>query len=174
LPDLVNVSQLSGLSSGILDGIECHWRIDAFTDSHPIFRRSMGRISGAYRRYAGILIDLFYDYFLARDWAAHSDVTLEHFAEDAYGCFDVLTPILPERIAVGLQQLREENVLCSYRDEAGIELALARISRRLRRPFDLTPAMEALRNHREPLGDDFQEFFPALRGHVFHTHAARV
>jgi acyl carrier protein phosphodiesterase len=166
LPDLINVSRLDGLSEGVVRGIECHRRIDAFTDSHPIFRRSMGRIDGTYRRYAGILIDVFYDHFLAKEWADYAAVTLEDFARDAYRCFETLQPLLPGTLFARLLQLREEDVLCSYRDAAGVELALGRIGRRFRRPLDLRPAMAALQTQGELLREDFRSFFPALREHV--------
>ena len=52
-----------------------HRRIDSFTDAHPIVRRSKQRVTNEFRRYAGILIDVFYDHFLAREWSQYSDVS---------------------------------------------------------------------------------------------------
>ena len=49
-----------------------HRRIDSFADTHPAFRRSRGRVSAARRRVAGIMVDMFYDHFLARHWGQFS------------------------------------------------------------------------------------------------------
>jgi len=59
LPDLAPMSALSDLPSEFLRGIKQHRRIDAFTDSHAIFRRSISRVGPEFRRYGGILVDIF-------------------------------------------------------------------------------------------------------------------
>src|SRR5262245_27969290 len=79
LPDFVRPPLLAGLPIDFQRGIECHRRIDAFTDAHPIVRRSVGRFVPPYRRFAGILVDVFYDHFLARDWTAHASIPLTDF-----------------------------------------------------------------------------------------------
>src|SRR6187549_190225 len=54
-------------------GITQHRRIDAFVDAHPLVRRSRERLDAPFRRFAGVLVDVYYDHFLARDWAALGD-----------------------------------------------------------------------------------------------------
>src|SRR5215831_13515757 len=66
------------MTAAFLQGVRQHQAIDAFTDSHPVVQRSRARISG-YRHATGILVDVFYDHFLARDWNRHSTEPLEAF-----------------------------------------------------------------------------------------------
>src|SRR5262245_37378391 len=84
LPDILSLAELRCLPAEYLAGAECHWRIDAFTDSHPVFRRSMARLTPPHRRFGGVLMDLFYDHFLAVDWSSHASVPLEQFAQSVY------------------------------------------------------------------------------------------
>jgi len=72
------------LPLAIRQGIWLHRKIDAFTDAHPVFRASKGRLRPPLRRYAGILVDVFYDHFLARDWALYSSVSLRDFSWSVY------------------------------------------------------------------------------------------
>jgi len=72
------------LPHGVREGIWLHRRIDAFTDAHPLVRRSRERVSAERRRYAGIMIDMFYDHLLAKHWLAFSDQPLEYFTRDIY------------------------------------------------------------------------------------------
>src|SRR5881394_2266803 len=77
LPDITRVRPLPSLSDQIMRGVACHYRIDAFTERHPIVKRSIGRIGGGYRRVGGILVDIFYDHFLASAWPEFSKIPLK-------------------------------------------------------------------------------------------------
>src|SRR4051794_7971427 len=88
LPDLMPGPALAQMPAEYQGGIAQHRRIDAFTDSHPIFRRSILRVEPPQRRYAGILVDIFYDHFLSVGWAAHSRVPLREFLAEVYGSFE--------------------------------------------------------------------------------------
>src|SRR5688572_426656 len=79
LPDLLPASELQTLSPIFRRGVECHRRIDAFTDTHPVFRRSVARLVPPHRRFGGVLIDLFYDHFLATNWRQYSPIPLDEF-----------------------------------------------------------------------------------------------
>jgi hypothetical protein len=68
LPDFLSANVLAGLPAAFQRGIAQHRRIDAYTDAHPVFRRSVQRFAPPFRRYGGVLVDIFYDHFLARDW----------------------------------------------------------------------------------------------------------
>src|SRR3569833_1990969 len=88
LPDLARPSVLAGLSADFVRGIQQHRRIDAFTDSHPIVRRSIARVGPEFRRFGGIFVDIFYDHFLSREWPNFSDMPLTEFTRDIYLGFE--------------------------------------------------------------------------------------
>lgn len=166
LPDLLSLQELGALPSAYQRGIACHWRIDAFTDSHPIVRRSIARVSPRFRRFAGVLTDVFYDHYLARDWHQYADVTLESFAAQVYRDFEACRFEVPMPAFARLERMQVENWLLSYREPDGVAVALARIEARLKRPFPLSHAISELQAHDEAWRADFAEFFPQLRAHV--------
>lgn len=166
LPDLVRASELQGLSIEFLRGAECHRRIDAFTDSHPIVRRSIQRIRSPYRRFGGVLVDVFYDHFLAKDWNFYSDVPLEEFASGVYESIRIHRFQIPAAALPPLERMRDHDVLCSYRKMEGVAEALCRIGARLRRPLNLGESISQFESDYDGFQEDFNRFFPELLAYV--------
>ncbi|HVF84396.1 MAG TPA: ACP phosphodiesterase [Abditibacteriaceae bacterium] len=162
LPDMLRLSDLNAMPTEFQCGIARHRAIDAFTDSHPVVRRSIERIQPPFRRWGGVLVDVFYDHFLARDWPLYSLVPLDDFAQQIYRDFDLCREHLPPQLRAQFQQMKYDDWLCSYREIDGIETALRRIEGRLRKPFALHQATRELENNYDELADDFREFFPQL------------
>ena len=142
--------------------IQLHRSIDVFTDRHPLVDVSLSRFSTTRRRYAGIVLDVFFDHCLARDWTLYADRPLELFTSDVYR---VLTaePQLPERLAKIAPHMVANDWLGSYREFEVLEQVLRGISRRLTRPEELAGAMQELRVLYEPLSEDFRLFYPQLQ-----------
>jgi acyl carrier protein phosphodiesterase len=166
LPDLVPVHSLKGLSARFQVGIECHLQIDGFTDEQPVVRRSVRRFNPPYRRYAGILVDVFYDHFLARDWPALCSSSLPDYVADFYESIEPLRDQIPQVAYARLAQMREDNWLCTYGELDGIARALQRISSRLRRPIDFAGSVSILEDEYDSFRTDFADLFPQLRNHV--------
>src|SRR5262245_32979021 len=82
----------------VMRGIAQHRRIDTFTDAHPVVLRSKARVSAERRRFAGIMVDMFYDHFLARDWARFADEPLDTFSGRVYDLLARHHDRLPERL----------------------------------------------------------------------------
>lgn len=144
----------------IYQGIGIHQKIDQFTDSHRIVLQSKQRISEKNRRYAGVLMDVFYDHFLAKDWKKYSSLPLERFVEDFYQVLEKHSRILPKRLVDIKPTMIRENWLLAYREQAGIAKALERIANRLSVPYVTDEAMAELSNNYQELQRDFDLFFP--------------
>lgn len=166
LPDLLPSGELPALHADFQPGIAQHRRIDLFTDTHPVVRRSIQRIEPPFRRFGGILTDLFFDHILTCDWASYSREPLPDFLALVYASFDSYRSHLPSVAFERLDQIRTEEWLASYHDLAGLALALTRISRRFRRPVDLAPAVAILERHYADFQADFRAFFPELQAHL--------
>jgi len=166
LPDLLGPAELRGTGPAYRAGIERHYQIDSFTDAHPLFRRSTRRVGGELRRYGTIIVDVFYDHILSREWDRFSDTPREAFIQEFYRNLDRHLPHLPPLAADRLTRLREENWLGSYHDTGGVALTLRRISGRLRRPVALQEAVPALETDYPDFAADFDGFFPELRLHL--------
>jgi acyl carrier protein phosphodiesterase len=170
LPDIVSYAALESLPADFQRGIVQHRRIDVFTDTHPVFRRSIRRIKPPFRRYGGILCDMFYDHFLARDWSTHSPEPLPEFIGTVYASFEDFRATLPPEACEPLTRMKQEDWLGSYGELSGLTIALERISKRFRRPVELARAIPVLERHYEELQGDFREFFPELKRHAAAAH----
>jgi acyl carrier protein phosphodiesterase len=149
-------------NQGILKGIRTHRQIDIFTDKHEIYLKSKRRISPDRSRFSGIIIDIFYDYFLANNWHIFSEESLEDFSNNIYKIFQKNKNQLPTKFQQILPRMIQENWLLSYKDINGIALALKRLSKRFTRKNNLENAEEELLSNYQHLEHDFQQFFPDL------------
>ena len=167
LGDLVKGEARKSLSLNLQRGLASHQAIDIYTDNHIIVERSKSRIDRQYRRFAGILIDVFYDYILANNWQDYSDIAIEQFTTTTYASWSGHLETLPTYARGVIQRLIAEDWLASYETLSGIENTLARISwrlnRRSKRTYDLTPAIAELTDNYLALEQDFQQFFPQLQ-----------
>lgn len=172
LPDLVRAGTLASLPAPFQRGIRQHRRIDAFTDAHPVVRRSIGRIHPPFRRFGGVLTDVFYDHFLACDWRSYSAEELSDFTRGVYDSFERFYAYLPDDVCARLQQMQSEDWLCSYRGISGVAAALERIALQLRHPVDLAASVSVLEQSCDLFHADFRVFFPELQSHVSHPSDA--
>ena len=160
----------AAVSAEFARGAQQHKRIDAYTDAHPIVRRSRARIRTEYRRFSGVLVDVFYDYFLANDWSRYSNVALDDFTSRFYTDVRGSKLILPSDAAATMDRIARHDLLGSYREVEGVERSLRRVSlylsQKWRRDFALDKSVEDLVAHEAELAADFAEFFPLLRKHV--------
>ncbi|MBD6618678.1 DUF479 domain-containing protein [Komarekiella sp. 'clone 1'] len=177
LADIVKGSSRQELNLNIQRGIACHLVIDKFTDSHIVVKRSKERIDSDYRRFAGVLVDVFYDHFLAKNWSDYANVSLDEFTAEIYKSFQAYQGQLPVVVNEVITRVVNEDWLRAYRNLTGVENTLARISKRLsmrclrratptHRPFILTEAIGELTTHYDEFEHDFREFFPELCSHV--------
>lgn len=149
-------------------GIALHRAVDAFTDAHPLFHRSRDRLRGRWGRYSPILVDIFYDHVLAREWSEFAFIPLSDFVGTAHGYLAEAEPLMPGVMQRVMARLRAEDWLLSYATNEGIAATLARLERRFRRPppIPLARSAEDLAAQYEALREDFRGFFPALRRHA--------
>ena len=147
--------------------IQLHRSIDVYTDRHPLVDVSLSRFSVTRRRYAGIVLDVFFDHCLARDWTLYADRPLTQFTSNVYRVLSAESQ-LPERLAKIAPHMMAHDWLGSYREFEVLEQVLRGISRRLTRPEELAGAMQELRVLYEPLSEDFRLFYPQLQDFAQH------
>lgn len=148
--------------AGIEAAIRLHRRIDAFTDRHALTLQARLRFASEYRRTSGILVDLFFDHCLARDWENFASEPLPQFTGRVYRTLAAQVQ-LPPRLAVIAPRMSAQDWLGSYRNFSVLEQVLQGMSRRLSRPQLLTGALGELERLYEPLGEDFRAFYPQLQ-----------
>jgi acyl carrier protein phosphodiesterase len=146
----------------IRKGIELHQKIDTYTDSHQIFRSSKRLISPNRRRFAGVMIDVFYDHFLAKNWLDYSEIPLLDFSGRVYQVLQDNHNILPESLQRILPEIIAQDWLTSYKEVPAIDNTLKRISARIKRTNNLADGVEELKFNYQQLESDFSAFFPDL------------
>lgn len=143
-------------------GILIHRDIDSFTDMHEVTRRSKQRLASRYHKYAGIIIDIFYDHFLASLWDSYSTLPLSDFVIRTYDLLKRNYKVLPDSIKRWLPTFLENNWMMAYTTVEGIELVLERMSANTSLPDHSAFAVEVLRNEYSVFMEDFLEFFPTI------------
>jgi acyl carrier protein phosphodiesterase len=146
--------------AAIRQALALHRRIDTYTDAHPTVGASRARIGPERRRYAGILIDLFYDHFLARHWEDYSELSLERFTARVYVALRERHAVLPERLQAMAPRMAATDWLASYRDVDAVGFALDRMGERLKRGNALLGSVAELVANYAALEADFRSFFP--------------
>ena len=139
-----------------------HRAVDSFTDAHPVVRASRARVAPPHRRFAGIVVDMYYDHFLARDWDALADEPLATFTARVYGVLLAHEARLPERLRRVAPSMVRLDWLGSYRQVESVHAALDRMGERLRRGNGLLGAGAAQMAQYSALEADFRVFFPEL------------
>ena len=162
LGDFVKGELRNQYDAETLAGIRLHRAIDSFTDAHPLVIRSRRRLRPPFRRYSGILVDLFYDHFLARNWSEYADESLPAFADRVHGLLAARRSEIPERMRRFAEYLVRENLFTAYRSRAGIDRALAGVAGKLTRANPLARGGEELRREYDALADDFRRYFPEV------------
>ncbi len=170
LADIVKGEERSYLTPGVWKGILCHQFIDSFTDFHPIVERSKILVPDSHRRFGGIIMDVFYDHLLAKNWDLYSDISLARFSQEIYQSFQDYPGPLPGMSRWVITRMSEEDLLGSYASPEGVERALLgiskRLSHRLNRPICLNHSVRTLQKDYNILQDDFLEFYPELTHQV--------
>ena len=146
----------------IQKGIILHREIDTFTDAHPVFRQSTKRLHANYHHYSGIIVDIFYDHFLAKNWSNYSDETLADFTERFYQSlrdhYDALTPKIQKMVPYLIQQ----NWLMSYQTIEGIAIILEKMDNRMKRDSIMRLSVAELRTYYSEFEQEFTTFFKEL------------
>lgn len=166
LGDFMKGSVKEQYSKAIAQGIELHRQVDLYTDSHPVVRQTKQLISIERRRYAGVLLDVFYDHFLAKYWMNYSSTTLKEFSLIVYNILWENKSILPERLRQAVPKIIEQDWLNSYQETSGIELAINRLAQRAKKGNPLFCGVEELKTHYQEIDYSFQKFFPELVSYV--------
>lgn len=143
-------------------GIRLHRAIDAFTDSHPDVKKSARRFESPHRRYTGVILDVVFDYLLARSWPRYYETRLENFSKDALGTLVEQGRHLPEPAAAMAGRMQAMNSLAGHGSEEFLIHSFDRLSSRLRRQNPLDTAYDICRDLIPELDRDFHEFYPQL------------
>jgi acyl carrier protein phosphodiesterase len=159
IADRVKGSRLQNFPPGIQKGIRLHRMIDTFTDTHPRVGVSKSRIRMRYGKFSGIVVDMYYDHFLAAGWESYNDEPLLDFTRNCYKTLFRHYMIIPARLKRILPWMAAGNWLYAYREIENISLALKGMSGRIKYPSGIENGTEELVKYYDDLKADFEVFF---------------
>jgi acyl carrier protein phosphodiesterase len=162
ISDAIKGSDYKNYPDEIKAGILLHREIDTFTDAHPIVKKSMHRLHKRYRHYDGVIIDLLYDHFLAKNWANYSEIPLALYAKNIYAFLLENIDTFPEELQKLLPNMIKYNWLIAYASIEGMEQVLAGMNRLTKGVSKMDLAIEDLKINYKEFEEDFTLYFKEL------------
>jgi acyl carrier protein phosphodiesterase len=163
LGDFVKANGTDLYAPEIAREIILHRHIDSYTDSHPVVQSAKEMFGEGRRRYAGIVLDVFYDHVLSQDWERYCDIPRTELISRFYQALAAHEAILPERLRQIAPRLIQQDWLGAYGELEGVELAVNRLSTRLSRNGHLLrEGLADVRTHYAAFARGFGDFFPDL------------
>ncbi len=150
----------------IQKGIMLHRAIDTFTDAHPIFRQSTKKLHERYHHYSGVIIDIFYDHFLAKNWSQYSDFPLENYTASFYKALQENYNSLSEKAKRILPIMMREDWLTIYATIEGISHILQQMDRRSGNKSGMQYSVTELLKFYDTFELEFKQFFEEMREHA--------
>ncbi len=147
----------------IKKGILLHRQIDTFTDSNSIYRKSKHKLHEKYGHYSGVIMDILYDHFLAKNWAKYSKEKLTVFIDGFYKSLEKNYSFLTEKTKAMMPYMIEQNWLLSYETIAGIEKILFQMDYRTKHRVNMQEAITELEKYYSEFEMEFTLFFSELR-----------
>lgn len=144
-------------------GILLHRAIDTFTDAHPIFRESTKKLHERYHHYAGVMVDVFYDHFLAKNFALYDPTPLETFVAGFYQSLHTHYHLLNDKTKDMMPYMIRQNWLANYASIEGIERIMAQMDQRTGNQSGMRHCANELREHYGAFADEFERFFKEIR-----------
>ena len=146
----------------IRKGILLHRAIDSFTDQHPTVKLSTARLHENYGHYSGVIVDILYDHFLAKNWRDYHPQPLEDYVAHFYEMLRNNFEILPTRIQRMMPYMITDNWLLSYATIPGISTILAQMNVRTKRRSKMNFAVMELEEYYSEFETEFTSFFAEL------------
>lgn len=165
--DHVKGNILHSFPSEVVKGIILHREIDSFTDAHPIVLKSKVRLRPIFHKYSPVIVDIFYDHCLAKNWRSFCTTPLEEFADRTYYLLNRNFGMLPERVKHFLPYMVQENWLYNYSTLDGIGRTLKGLSKRSKFENNMGDAVSDLEANYELYNAEFQEFFPDIIRNIY-------
>jgi len=147
-------------------GVLLHREIDSYTDNHPTVGLSKDKLREKYRHYSGVIVDMFYDYFLAKNFQHHSGIPLTDFAKSSYDLMESYWDVIPLRGQQMLPYMIRGNWLVNYGKPEGIHRALQGLSRRTKFDSKLEFAIQDLKQYSDEFEEEFSSFFKEIQAHI--------
>ena len=165
MADSIRGNQYTNYPENIRKGILLHRYIDTFTDAHPIYRKSKHRLHEKYGHYSGVIMDIVYDHYLAKNWSNYSDTYLEDYAQEFYKLLQQNYDILTEKTQKMMPFMIARNWLVSYASLDGLEMILFQMDYRTKHRVHMQEAINEVQEFYQEFETEFKFYFEELQQH---------
>ncbi|MCW5515351.1 acyl carrier protein phosphodiesterase [Muriicola sp. Z0-33] len=162
IADSIRGRNYEHLPERVQKGIILHRAIDTYTDTHPTVRKSSKRLHENYSHYSRVIVDIFYDHFLAKNWKKYSEEPLPVFVDNFYDLLEDNYPILPDGVQRMMPYMIADNWIVNYAKLHGISKVLQGMNRRTKNKSKMNFAIVDLETHYDDFEAEFSSFFEEL------------
>jgi acyl carrier protein phosphodiesterase len=166
IADHIRLRQADHLPESIKRGIRLHRKIDQFTDYHPLFIKSKRYFYEGFERYSGVLMDIYFDHVLARNFERYSEMELDDYSKKVYGILDNNETHLPESAKRFLAYAKKNNTFYEYSKISGITLVLQHLSYRINHGIDLSLSVPMFEKNYDEIEKDFFIFMEDMHAYL--------
>lgn len=163
MADGIRGTNYSHYPADIQKGILLHRAIDTFTDAHPVFRKSKHRLHQNYGHYSGVITDILYDHFLAKNWTNYSNTPLDSYAQSFYTILKENYTLLNEKTQQMLPYMIGRNWLVNYATIEGLTTTLFQMDHRTKNRVHMQNAIVELQRYQLEFEEEFTLFFKELQ-----------
>lgn len=164
--DHVKGQMLDSLPEAMREGLQLHRMIDSFTDSHPLVKETAQTLTADFGKYAPVVLDIYFDHFLAIGWDRHGRGDLTAFAQWVYRTLLTNYGYLPPRSRRIVPWMVAQNWLAGYANLRDLQRVFNGMNRRASFVSGMDKAVDVLLEHYIMVGNAFEQFWPDLRLHV--------
>jgi len=166
IADFIPGAAAEGYSPAVLEGIQLHRSIDSYTDRHSESLELRSILRQRHGKYASVAVDLVWDYYLCRNWASYSGLSLEEFARQHYTLLDRYRSVFPESLALRFDAMVDNDFLLAYNGIERARKSLAWMDRRTRFPSRFKELVLDIDKHDRDFDRMFNRFFPDIIQYV--------
>jgi acyl carrier protein phosphodiesterase len=159
IADHIRGNDFSNYSSGIIEGILMHRRIDTFTDAHPEFKKSKRLFYEGFEKHSGILVDIYFDHLLAKKFDDYHNESLDLFSAKVYRVYSGYETLFPDHSIRFLNYVMKNNIYSAYSQMEGIERVLFHLSQRINHNVRLDESVKIFEARESELQANFDIFF---------------
>ena len=161
---------VAALPFSVQQGLQNHYLVDRFTDSHPEVMAAKQVFPKSQRRFAPVALDMIFDHFLIKNWSTYSSITFDDFCYRSFNLLREGMPAMPVPMQRTVSHMIEHHWFNSYASFDGITYAITRVANSIRFANQFARSVDTLGAQYSLLEAQFHHFFPALIDHV-NAHA---
>ena len=166
IADFISNRDLQSLKPEVREGVMVHRKIDTFTESHESVRESIRRLHPIFHKYSPVVVDIYYDYFLSKNWRRYAALPIVEFSVDVYGTFNSRMEEVPDLMKPRLQSMISHNFLENYGTKTGIQFTFNKFQERVKFPVSFEQASDIMMVYEDEFNDEFNVFFPEIKKYI--------